>query len=276
MLSTDMSKAFDSISHSLTLKNLEAYGFTSASLSLMRSYFKNRMNRVKLGDTRSEWKAMTRGCPQGSSFGPLLWNLFQNDMAYNINSEANLLLYADDHQMYTTGPDFSKVRDALEKEGKQAYAWYKDNYLLANKDKFQTMVMNPRNVETNSARLYVIIEDHVIANMDHIKLLGVTIDKDINFSKHMGEVCTKAGRKVGVLTRLRNMIPCSAKLNIYNSSILPLLTYYHAVWHLCKASDTSEFKKEHWEPSTGPKMKSSKHFWKEPGYQHWRTGGYRT
>ena len=117
-------------------------------------------------------------------------------MAYHIKSEANLSLYADDHQMYTTGPVFSKVRDSLEKEGRQAYAWYKDHYLLANKDKFQAMVMNPRNVETNSASLDVIIEDHAIANMDHIKLLRVSIAKDINFSKHIGEVCTKAGGKV--------------------------------------------------------------------------------
>ena len=105
------------------------------------------------------------------------------------------------------------------------------------------MVMNPRNVETNSASLDVIIEDQAIANMDHTQLLGVIIDKDINFSKHMGEVCTKAGRKVGVLTRLRNMIPCSAKLNIYNSSILPLLTYCHAAWHFCKASDTRKIER---------------------------------
>ena len=61
----------------------------------------------------------------------------------------------------------------------------------------------PRRVEINNASLGV-IEDHVIANMDHIKLLEVTTDNDINFSKHIGEACTKAGRKVGVLTRLRN------------------------------------------------------------------------
>lgn len=57
-LSTDMSKAFDSLSHSLTIKNLEAYGFSSSSPSLMRSFFDNRQNRVKFNDTTSDWKKM--------------------------------------------------------------------------------------------------------------------------------------------------------------------------------------------------------------------------
>ena len=183
----------------------------------MRSYFENRMNRVKLGNTKSEWKEMTRGCPQGSSFGPLLWNLFQNDMAHHVSNDANLSMYADDHQMYTSGTDFSTVRNSLEKEGQKAASWYRDNYLLANRDKFQALIINPRNVDMNSQSLDIHIDGQVIINTDHIKLLGVHIDESINFSTHISEVCKKASKKVGVLMRLRNLIPCSAKLTIYTS-----------------------------------------------------------
>ena len=79
VLSTDMSKAFDCLSHFLTIKKLEAYGFGSRFLDLMRSFFENRRNRVKLGEITSDWKLMKRACPQGSSFRSLLWNMFQND-----------------------------------------------------------------------------------------------------------------------------------------------------------------------------------------------------
>ena len=54
VLSTDMSKAFDSLSHSLTVKKLEAYGFGGRSLDLMRSFFDDRLNRVKMGDATSD------------------------------------------------------------------------------------------------------------------------------------------------------------------------------------------------------------------------------
>ena len=99
ILSTDMSKAFDSLSHSLTLKKLDAYGFNSSSLELIRSFFDSRLTRVKINGHISEWRIMERGCPQGLSFGPLLWNMFQNDMAFHI-PDSNLTLYADDHQLY--------------------------------------------------------------------------------------------------------------------------------------------------------------------------------
>ena len=66
-----MSKAFDSLSHSLTLTKLEAYGFESSALDLMRSFFNNRKNRVRIGNTESKWNQMSRGCPQGSYFRPL-------------------------------------------------------------------------------------------------------------------------------------------------------------------------------------------------------------
>ena len=105
VLSTDMSKAFDLLSHTLTLKRFEAYGLESFSLHLMRSFFENRMNRVKISNAKSEWKHIKRGYPQGSSFGPLIWNLFQQV------TNSNLTMYAGDHQMYKTGSNLEMIND---------------------------------------------------------------------------------------------------------------------------------------------------------------------
>ena len=72
VLSTDMSKAFDCLFPPLMLAKLRAYSFDDVSLKLMASYFENRQARVKLGNTTSGWRKVERGCPQGSSFGPLM------------------------------------------------------------------------------------------------------------------------------------------------------------------------------------------------------------
>ena len=88
ILSKDMSKAFDSLHPSLMINKLKACDFSEESLSLIRSYFSNRQNRVKLNGVTSSWKDAVRGCPQGSSFGPLLWNIFQNDTTYIVNMQA--------------------------------------------------------------------------------------------------------------------------------------------------------------------------------------------
>lgn len=76
VLSSDMSKASDSLCPPLLIKKLESYHFSDHALNLVRSYFSQRKNRVRLASATSQWRDFVRGCPQGSTFGPLLWNVF--------------------------------------------------------------------------------------------------------------------------------------------------------------------------------------------------------
>jgi len=132
VLSTDMSKAFDSLHPPLLLSKLKAYGFSESTINLMRSYFDKRKCRVRIGSqVASEWKEVLRGCPQGSTFGPLLWNIFQNDLTYTI-SKCNFKMYADDHQLHSTGEAIKEVKEALNKEVKLISEWYDSNLLQGN------------------------------------------------------------------------------------------------------------------------------------------------
>ena len=72
--------------HNLLLCKLEAYGMSNNSLALLESYFVNRKNRVRLGNNfSSDWKDVTRGCPQGSSLVTFLWNIYQKFNFTTIN-----------------------------------------------------------------------------------------------------------------------------------------------------------------------------------------------
>ena len=71
-----------------------------------------------------------------------------------------------------------------------------------------------------------------IKETEQIRLLGVNIDNNLNFTSHISDICAKASQKVGVLLRLKNLIPCNAKLLLYKSFILPHLTYCQLIWHL--------------------------------------------
>ena len=73
---------------------------------------------------------------------------------------------------------------------------------------------------------------------DNLELLGVTIDCGLNFNLHISNVCKKASQRIGVIMRLRNLIPTEAKLHLFKAAILPHLTYCHLVWHFCRASET--------------------------------------
>ena len=92
----DLSKAFDCMHHALLITKLDAYGITTISLKLLKSYLTNRQQRVKIGNATSEWKEILREVPQGSILGPILFNIFINDMFHLITRD-DLVNYADDN-----------------------------------------------------------------------------------------------------------------------------------------------------------------------------------
>ena len=121
---------------------------------------------------------MTRGCPQGTAFGPLLWSMFQNDMAYHVNMPT-LTMYTDDHQLHAAGETHVTVESRLKTQGHLASSWYKNNFLLANPEKFQSLTVNPRNIDAENDDKTLNIDNHDIKKTEQIKSLGVYIDENL-------------------------------------------------------------------------------------------------
>ena len=105
------------------------------------------------------------------------------------------------------------------------------------------MILYPRNTDIEGQYTYISIDGRIITNTKYIKLLGIHVDCSMNFSGHISELCKKVSKKIGILMRLCNLIPRSAKLTIYKSSIPPYLTYCHLVWHFCKVSDSRKIER---------------------------------
>ena len=90
------------------------------------------------GDTRSDWIDVLKGVPQGSILGPILFNVFINDIFY---TTGNLYNYADDNTVCSYGDDVSEVKSAVENTTLTAMKWFKDNYMKVNPDKFRAIVL---------------------------------------------------------------------------------------------------------------------------------------
>ena len=95
-LLTDLSKAFDCLSHELLIAKLHAYGFSLNALRLVHSYLTNRKQRIKINTKYSSWEEILFGVPQASIIGPLLFNIFLCDLFFIIN-ETKFASYADDN-----------------------------------------------------------------------------------------------------------------------------------------------------------------------------------
>ena len=109
-----LSKAFDSLPHSLLLAKLKAYGLNHHTCHLLKDYLQDREQRVKIGDTYSPWLRVIRGVPQGSTLGPLLFNIFINDIFLFVN--ANLNIYADDQKIYDSHEDPAALHLTMQNE----------------------------------------------------------------------------------------------------------------------------------------------------------------
>ena len=111
-------------------------------------------------------------------------------------------MYADDHQMYIMGTDHDLVAQSIMMQGEQALSWYKNNFLSANPEKFQLLIINPRNVDTVNDDEDIFLDGQAISRMERITLLGIQIDENLNFTIHISELCTKASRGPSAVTQL--------------------------------------------------------------------------
>ena len=108
----DLSKVFDTINHDLLIAKLEAYGFSKQALKLMKSYLKNRKQKVQINIEVSSERDVIAGVLQGSIDGPLHLNLFINDLIFFIE-QYTLSNYADDNNLLNSGEDKELIKSTL-------------------------------------------------------------------------------------------------------------------------------------------------------------------
>lgn len=235
----DLSKAFDCMPHGLLLAKIHAYGFSLNVCELLKSYLVDRKQRVKIGNTCSEWTSNNKGVPQGSILGPLLFNIFINDLLYH-NLHSTVYNYADDNTLSYSSKDINQIIKYLETDCLAAMCWFRSNNMKANAEKFQLMFLSRQNTYSEHS---IKLDSYDIKATGSITILGVEFDDKLNFVNHVDELCNQTSKQINALKRMKHYLDKPCKRTIYKSYISCNFNYCPLVWMFAGKTNMDKLEK---------------------------------
>ena len=191
----DLPKAFDSLNHDLLFAKLKCYGLHQKAVQCFRSYLSNHYQCCKINNTLRDCRKNKAGVPQVYILGPLLFNIFLNNVFFFLK-DANLGNYAHDSTLYAYNKNLETVTCNLRQEFSISSNWFNDNYIMLNPGKCHFMLFGVKENE----QFDLLCNDNTLKHSSHEKTLDVGIDHKLSFDEHIINVCKPANKKLNALS----------------------------------------------------------------------------
>ncbi|CAM4495757.1 unnamed protein product [Caretta caretta] len=224
----DFQKAFDKVPHQRILSKVSCHGIRGKILSWIGNWLKDRKQRVGINGQFSEWRVVKNGVPQGSVLGPVLFNMFINDLEKGVNSK--VAKCADDTKLLKTvksQADCDELQKDLSKLGDWATKWQ----MKFNVDKCKVMHIGKHNPNYTHKMM-----GSKLAFTTQERDLGVIVDSSLKTSTQCAEAVIKVNRMLGIIKKGIANKTENILLPFYKSMVCPHLEYCMHMWlpHLKK------------------------------------------
>ena len=222
----DLSKAFDTVSHSSLLSKLPSYGISGMELSWFESYLFNQKQQVNFNGCLSEEYPVYNGVPQGSILGPTLFVLHLDDID-NCLRHCNIIKYADDTVIYVPGRNSLEIQNKLNEDISKVCKWLTTNDLSLNlkKGKTETMLFGTAIRINKADPLDISINGINLNQTNSYKYLGVQLDPTLTLNDNFQMKYKKLSTRLRLMSKLRPHLTTKAAESIYKSIVVPVFTY---------------------------------------------------
>ena len=227
----DLSKAFNTLDHQILLHKLKYYGIQESALNWIHSYLYNRSQYVEVDSRiKSEKVTLNIGVPQGSILGPLLFIIYTNDL-HNSTKYFKFILYADDTTLFNPLCNYNYDNDCLQinNELNKIFEWLCVNKLSLNVKKTQFMIFHStkRSIQKKPD---LFINNIPIEHTDEFNFLGITINSVLDWKPHINKISIKISRAIGIMNKLKKILPSYILKTIYDSLIQCHINYGILAW----------------------------------------------
>ena len=163
-----------------------------------------------------------------TSVGPLLFLVYINDLPSITCNRCNVSLYADDTVLYCYASDVNDLERNLNEDLLKLAIWLKENKLTLNLNKTRSMIIGSDRKLCNLSSMSVSVS--TILNASNFKYLGVTITANFTWSEHIDRISAKVYQRLGLLRRIKHLLPFNARILFYNSLVLPIFDYAYVMF----------------------------------------------